>query len=189
MSYWATPPMDRNQVLLFSPTLDATIGQDHPVRLFDEVLSNIDWSLWEARYDGKRGQPLNYTRSGSESRRGSPVRFRIYSCVDCEDCPLSSVCRRSEGPRTVRRDQHEALRESVSSRMRSESGQEEYDKRKWICETPFGLLKGIWRLRQFVHRGPEKVKTEWSWTCTAYNLAKLVREVARLRVQFAAATV
>jgi len=135
------------------------------------------------------GRPLIYWRSGSESRRGSPVRFGIYRCVNCEDCPLSSKCRNSEGPRTVRRDQHEALRESMSSRMRSESGQEEYDKRKWICETPFGLLKGIWRLRQFLHRGLEKVQTEWSWTCTAYNLAKLVREVARLRVQFAAATV
>jgi len=135
------------------------------------------------------GRPLSYLRSGSESRRGSPVKFRIYSCVNCQDCPLSSACRKSDGPRTVRRDQHEPLRESMSKRMRSESGMQEYGKRKWICETPFGLLKGVWRVRRFGHRGLEKVNTEWSWTCTAYNLAKLVRNVSRLRVQFAAAAV
>lgn len=135
------------------------------------------------------GRPLSYWRSGSESRRGSPVKFRIYRCVDCEDCPLSSKCCKGDGRRTVRRDQHESLRESMSARMRSESGQEEYDKRKWICETPFGLLKGVWRVRQFLHRGLAKVRAEWSWTCTAYNLAKLVREVARLRAQFAARAV
>jgi len=31
--------MDRRQILLFSPTLDAVISEDHPVRLFDEILS------------------------------------------------------------------------------------------------------------------------------------------------------
>ena len=77
----------------------------------------------------------------------------------------------------------------MSKRMRSESGREEYGKRKWICETPFGVLKGPWRVRRFLHRGLEKVKTEWSWTCTAYNLAKLVRNVSRLRAQFAAVAV
>jgi len=134
------------------------------------------------------GRELTYWRNGSESRRGSPVKFRIYRCANCEDCPLSSRCRKPDGRRTVRRDQHEALRESMSARMRSESGQKEYDKRKWICETPFGLFKGVWRLRQFLHRSLEKVQSEWTWACTAYNLAKLVRNVARLRVRFAAAT-
>jgi len=135
------------------------------------------------------GRPLIYWRSGSESRRGSPVRFGIYRCVNCEDCPLSSRCRSGDGPRTVRRDRHEALGESMSKRMRSESGQEPYDKRKWIGETPFGLLKGVWRIRQFLHRGLAKVRSEWSWTCTAYNLAKLVRETASLRVRPAAIAV
>ena len=57
MSYWNTPPMDRAQGLLFYPTLDAVIPEDHPVRLFDEILSGLDWSAWEARYHGRRGRP------------------------------------------------------------------------------------------------------------------------------------
>lgn len=135
------------------------------------------------------GRRLEYAGRGSEARRGSTAYYRIYRCVDCQDCPLSAVCLKGSGPRTVRRDQHEECRESMSKRMRSESGQKEYRRRKWICETPFGVLKGVWQVRRFLHRGLEKVKTEWSWTCTAYNLAKLAREVARLRVQFATAVV
>ena len=135
------------------------------------------------------GRRMEYIRRGREGRRDLMVTFRVYRCVDCGDCGLSDVCLRKSPRRTVRRDEYEPLRESVSKRMRSESGQAEYAKRKWICETPFGLLKGVWRVRRFLHRGLEKVKTEWSWTCTAYNLAKLVRIVSRQRMPITSATV
>jgi len=47
MAQWAATPMDRHQIVLFSPTLDQTIAEDHPVRLFDEILSQLNWSAWE----------------------------------------------------------------------------------------------------------------------------------------------
>ncbi len=40
-------------------------------------------------------------------------------------------------------------------------------------------------LRQFLLRGLEKVKTEWRWAATAFNIVKLVRGIGRLRAQFA----
>jgi hypothetical protein len=40
-------------------------------------------------------------------------------------------------------------------------------------------------LRQFLLRGLEKVKTEWNWGVTAFNVGKLVRHMARLRAEFA----
>lgn len=48
LSHWATAPLNRNQVALFSPTLDDPIAADHPVRLFDEVLGGIDFADWES---------------------------------------------------------------------------------------------------------------------------------------------
>lgn len=60
--YWAEPTLDRAQTVLFSPTLDSTISEDDPVRLVDEVLGGIDWSSWEAEYDGSRGQPAIHPR-------------------------------------------------------------------------------------------------------------------------------
>jgi hypothetical protein len=41
-------------------------------------------------------------------------------------------------------------------------------------------------LRQFLHRGIEKVRMEWTWACTALNLGKLVRAIQRMRSEFAA---
>ena len=57
MSYWDTPPVDRHQIVLFAPTLDGVIAGDHPVRLFDEVLRELDWRDWEKHYCGVAGQP------------------------------------------------------------------------------------------------------------------------------------
>jgi len=57
MDYWSKAPNKRNQIVLFSPTVDSWIPEDHPVRLFDEILSNLDWSDWEAQYCGCVGQP------------------------------------------------------------------------------------------------------------------------------------
>ena len=62
MNYWAKAPMDRNQMALFSPTLDSWIPADHPVRLFDEILSRLDWSSWESHYFGCVGQPPIHPR-------------------------------------------------------------------------------------------------------------------------------
>ena len=38
-----------------------------------------------------------------------------------------------------------------------------------------------WSVRQFLLRGMEKVRTEWCWVCTAYNLKKLIAAMAALR--------
>jgi transposase len=62
MGYWAKAPMKREQIVLFAPTLDAMIPEDHPVRLFDEILRGCDWSAWEAEYHGSRGQPPIHPR-------------------------------------------------------------------------------------------------------------------------------
>ncbi len=50
MSRWNQAPMDRNQTVLFYPTVDAAISQDHTVRLVEEVLASMDWSEWERHY-------------------------------------------------------------------------------------------------------------------------------------------
>lgn len=57
MSRWSKPRLSRAQTVLFAPTLDEVIPEDHPVRLYHEVLSLFDWSDWEARYHPYRGQP------------------------------------------------------------------------------------------------------------------------------------
>lgn len=62
MSTWAKAPAPRHQLVLISQTLDEAIAADHPIRLFDAVLLDLDWRSWEARYDGRRGQPPIHPR-------------------------------------------------------------------------------------------------------------------------------
>lgn len=49
--------MPREQIVLFSTTLEERIPADHPVRLVDEILDSLDWTDWEAEYHGSFGQP------------------------------------------------------------------------------------------------------------------------------------
>ena len=56
-SYWQDAPLPREQLVLIPTALEAMIGADHPVRLVDEILDRLDWTRWEAAYDGGRGQP------------------------------------------------------------------------------------------------------------------------------------
>jgi transposase len=49
--------MDRQQIVLFQTSIEDRIPHDHPVRLLDEILEELDWSAWENTYDGGTGQP------------------------------------------------------------------------------------------------------------------------------------
>ncbi len=54
---WAKVEQGREQLVLFPTRLDEAISPRHRMRLFDEILARLDWSVWEAEYDLRRGQP------------------------------------------------------------------------------------------------------------------------------------
>jgi transposase len=66
MDRWAQPRIARDQTILFAPTLDDAIDAAHPVRLFEETLSRIDFSEWEAQYVRVEGQPPIHPRIMAE---------------------------------------------------------------------------------------------------------------------------
>lgn len=57
LGYWQDAPIPREQLVLFTSSLDERIPPDHPVRLLDEILDQLDWSEWESCYNGTKGQP------------------------------------------------------------------------------------------------------------------------------------
>ena len=71
----------------------------------------------------------------------------------------------------------------MDERMATPAGKQLYRQRNWIAETPFAIIKAIMNLRQFLTRGIDKVRTEWLWACTGFNLTKLVRRLAELRAE------
>src|ERR1035438_1053432 len=60
---WAKAPITRDQIVLFSPTLEDAIGQDHRVRLLDEILRQQDWSEWVTPCTDHRGRPPIHPRT------------------------------------------------------------------------------------------------------------------------------
>ncbi len=113
---------------------------------------------------------------------GEASAYRVYPCGSCEGCGLSADCLMGKSKRrTVSHDQHEALRRKVALRLKTESGKKRYARRAHLAETPNGFIKDVLGLRQFLLRGLDKVRTEWLWACTAFNLRKLMIAMEKLR--------
>lgn len=139
------------------------------------------------QYHCPQGHAMPFTKTKSDERGGVRVTLRVYRCAACANCPLAAACLdpKAQHGRTITRDPHEPARERVAARMATESAREQYDERPRIAETTFGILKSVMGLRQFLLRGLCKVRTEWTWAATAFNVGKLVRELSRLRAEFA----
>jgi transposase len=123
------------------------------------------------------GQELPYSSRETVSRQGQTVERRNYQCKVCRGCPMASRCRTNPNAkhgRRVRHDQFEAHRERHRQRMRDPKVQERYKARLHYGETQFAFIKQWMNLRQFLLRGIDKVRQEWLWSCTAFNLKKLM---------------
>ena len=80
------------------------------------------------------------------------------------------------------------MREEMAARMQTAEGRATYAHRMHGAETPFAHIKQVMGVRQFLLRGLENVRTEWRWVCTAFNLQKLLSEVAALRARLSRGT-
>jgi transposase len=134
------------------------------------------------------GRRLDYEETKSETRRGQWISRRVYRSPDCSGCPLLDRCQQESATngRTVSRDIHEKRRQRHAAKMATPESKARYGKRFHAAEVPFAILKHVMNLRRFLLRGLERVKTEWLWGCTAFNLVKLMRGIARLRAKLGA---
>jgi transposase len=203
--------MEERGVEFYAPAAVNQPQEDHPAKRDDprEPIPTQQWpdlprnkagrlhnscfvyAAKEDQYYCPQGKPLPFVRVKSAARRGLSKTWRIYRCKSCKDCLLAGVCyvRVSHSGRTISRDQYEPMRERTATRMATVEGRQLYNQRPHMAETPFGIIKAAIGLRQFLLRGLPKVKTEWRWAATAFNLGKLVREIARLRAECASLSV
>jgi transposase len=185
-------PAESQQPQLGNPACRADPQQPVPESQWPQLPRNdkrqLDKScfVYDAQADQyycPQGQPLTYRTTHSEQRGELRRIRRVYRCGACTGCPLAAACLapNSKRGRTINRDQHEELRERTAARMAAPASRKLYNQRPRIAETTFGILKSVMGLRQFLLRGLEKVKTEWRWAATAFNVVKLVRAMGRLR--------
>jgi transposase len=139
------------------------------------------------RYYCPQGQTLTFEKTKPNERGGERVTLRVYRCDACSGCPLAAQCLASNNKsgRTITQDEFEEQRERTAARMATPEARRIYNQRPKIAETTFAILKSVLGLRQFLLRGLAKVKIEWRWACTAFNIRKLMHHIARLRANLA----
>ena len=124
--------------------------------------------------DGKR---LDYVDTLNETRNGHArvrARYKAPEAV-CSGCPLRDLCLHGTAKRRgINRHPSEAQLEAHAAKMATEQAQEKYARRKHPGERPFAVIKQVFGARQFLHRGLKKVRQEWTWLSTAFNLQQLV---------------
>lgn len=130
------------------------------------------------------GRPLPYVRTEREEREGIVLERRIYQCRACAGCLLRSSCTDRKRNRRIRSNGQNPLREAMAEKVHSPEGRQIYRRRQTVAESPFGVLKAVMGVRQFLVRGLEKVRAEWRWACTAYNLRILMAWVRRQRAKW-----
>jgi len=195
--------METRGVDFYTPVTSQTPEEGNPAKRSDpqEPVAELDWPNLPRNdkkklakscfvYDETRdtyscpmGRTLDYKETKKEPRGGVIVNQRVYRCVDCAGYPLAGACLdpKAKRGRSIRRDEHEPLREKMAAKMRTPEGKAIYNPRMHVAETPFAIIKNILGVRRFLLRGLEKVRTEWLWVCTAYNIRKLLAYRARLR--------
>ena len=185
-------PVESNQPRDGDPAKRDDPRQPIPESKWDDLKRNskgqIDKTCFvylpeEDRYYCPTGHALPFAKSKSDRRGGKQVKLRVYRCDDCAGCPLATACLGAQNNhgRTITRDEYEPVRERTAARMSTPSAKAVYNQRPRIAETTFGIIKSVMRFRQFLLRGLAKVKTEWLWAATAFNLMKLARAIGILR--------
>lgn len=115
-----------------------------------------------------------------ETRQGTANRRRYWAKpADCAACPLKSRClQASARQRSLSRDQYDSHRERQARHMAKPESQEIYKLRRHAGETPFAWIKQRFGLRQFSVRSLGRVRVEWRWAATAFNLSRLITLLA-----------
>jgi len=91
------------------------------------------------------------------------------------------TCRPRETNETGEADDKKkaSAREKMDAKLRTPEGKAEYAKRKHIVEPVFGQMRTCQGFNDFLLRGIEQARGEWSLYCTGHNLLKLFRAFRR----------
>jgi len=99
--------------------------------------------------------------------------FKVYANrVACKECPVKGQCTKSQTLREIERSPYQ---ENVDRADRNaKENPELYQRRMELSEHPFGVVKRIWGVGQFLCRGNEMVTGEIALAFMAFNLRRAV---------------
>ncbi len=121
----------------------------------------------------------------STRKNGTTVESIVYEsmAVDCANCPLLARCvSPKRKTRRLARMKGAAVLDRLEERMTSAESRAIYKRRSTLAESPFARIKSQFGIRRFLSRGLDKVRIEWQWICSAYNINLLARLLKQKRL-------
>ncbi|MGI0080549.1 MAG: transposase, partial [Nitrososphaerales archaeon] len=149
-------------------------GKGVPTREFQK--DKFVYSEESDSYTCPAGKSLLY--SSYNTRNGS--KDKLYWTVGnaCSACQFNALCtsNKTRG-RTIVRLENEGVVEEMKHRTKTSEGLEIIQKRKELCEHPFGTMKRAFNQGYLLLKGLRKVNGEAGFTMLAYNMRRAINVV------------
>ncbi|KRB81045.1 transposase [Noviherbaspirillum sp. Root189] len=144
----------------------------------------------QACNDKQQVMPMLATLKSHEVGLGLPQQLcadtgffsaaNVNACVDAGIEPLIAMGREAHYPGLLARltepaplaEDADALAQ-MAHRLKTGAGRADYALRKQTVEPVFGVIKHVMKFRQFLLRGMEKVRHEWSLVALAWNMKRM----------------
>lgn len=124
------------------------------------------------------GKSLNFMKV----LRHNNKEYLAYKCSECKGCRYFEICAKSRKTKYiwVSKDRHfvERMRQKLSTK----EGRKTYGLRSITVEPVLGNLSQNLGFREFLLKGLEKVKGEYSLMCTAHNILKITKFLRQHRI-------
>lgn len=149
-------PNDKQQLV---PTVAAVAGPVGPV---DKVLADSGFYSEEA------------VCAIEQNNKGTPTGTTVYAALE-RTGHHRSIAQLEKQPDPDSPAPEASMAEQMRHRLRTKAGKALYRLRQQTVEPAFGIIKTAMGFRRFLLRGIDKVSTEWTLVCLAYNLRRLHR--------------
>ena len=123
-------------------------------------------------------------RAAEQTSTGQPSGTLVYAALERKNHhrSVADLEQKEEPPGPAA---GASVSEVMKHRLATLEGKKKYKLRQQTVEPVFGIIKSVLGFRRFLLRGVEKVKLEWTLVCAAYNLKRLHRVGARLKMAVA----
>ncbi|CAD6493212.1 MAG: Transposase DDE domain protein [Candidatus Argoarchaeum ethanivorans] len=133
---------------------------------------NFKYNPKKDEFTCPNGEPVKFSYEYFDKYKGEQVM--VYRGVECGRCQDKKLCTKSNHkPKLIKCYGNEANLREMAEKMESLWGQKVYRVRSKTGEHVFEYIKQNIGLREFLTRGLEGVRTEFSLACIAHNLKRI----------------
>jgi transposase len=125
-------------------------------------------------YTCANDRKLTFVKETSrKSKSGYKAHIKVYACNNCYDCPVKSDCTKTKSNKQLWvADNFLKYRNNSLENISTKKGITYRINRSIQVEGTFGVLKQDYGFRRLTTRGIQRVKTEFTLYCLAYNINK-----------------